>query len=137
MKSLYDTTSPACGLRALGLTETRFPLQTRTQVPAISNLWKKAKTMNWDPDDIAYATFDRSRYSQEQLDAARLCWSRRAWTEYTGIIESPAMCIRMSLDGKLPIEAKFVRFTVSATDRGSSSSDAPRYWELSGGTSAG
>jgi len=108
MKSLYDTTSPERGLRALGLTETRFPLQTRTQVPAISNLWKKAKTMNWDPDDIAYATFDRSRYSQEQLDAARLCWSRRAWTEYTGIIESPAMCIRMSLDGKLPIEAKFV-----------------------------
>lgn len=54
-----------------------------------------------------YEQFDRSKYSTEQLDAARLCWSRRAWTEYTGIIEVPAMLVRLCIDGQLPIHAKF------------------------------
>src|SRR5687768_1057706 len=107
--SLYDPKSPPRGLYKLGLAEKRFPLKTRHEVPAISELWRKSKQMAWDPvTDIPYHTFDRSKYSQEQLDAARLGWSRRAWTEYTGIIESPAMLIRMSLDGQAPIEAKFV-----------------------------
>ncbi|HYC48534.1 MAG TPA: hypothetical protein VED01_23925 [Burkholderiales bacterium] len=108
-RSLYDPNSPPRGLYKLGLTEKRFPLKTRHEVPAISELWRKSKQMAWDPvTDIPYAKFDRAKYSQEQLDAARLGWSRRAWTEYTGIIESPAMLIRMSLDGQAPIEAKFV-----------------------------
>jgi hypothetical protein len=107
--SLYAPNSPARGLSKIGLSEKRFPLKTRHEVPAISELWRKSKQMAWDPvTDIPYSTFDRSKYSQEQLDAARLGWSRRAWTEYTGIIESPAMLIRMSLDGQAPIEAKFV-----------------------------
>lgn len=108
-QSLYAPNSPARGLYKLGLKESRFPLKTRHEVPAISELWRKSKQMAWDPvTDIPYDKFDNSKYSQEQLDAARLGWSRRAWTEYTGIIESPAMLIRMSLDGQAPIEAKFV-----------------------------
>ena len=107
--SLYDPKSPPRGLSKIGLSEKRFPLKTRHEVPAISELWRKSKQMTWDAvTDIPYATFDRSKYSKEQLDAARLGWSRRAWTEYTGIIESPAMLIRLSLDGQAPIEAKFV-----------------------------
>ena len=107
--SLYAKDAPARGLFKLGLRESRFPLKTQTQVPSIQELWKKAKQLTWDPRrDIPYDKFDRSRYSQEQLDAARLGWSRRAWTEYTGIIESPAMLIRLSLDGTAPIEAKFL-----------------------------
>lgn len=107
--SLYDPKSPPRGLSKIGLSEKRFPLKTRHEVPAISELWRKSKQMAWDPvTDIPYDTFDRSKYSKEQLDAARLGWSRRAWTEYTGIIESPAMLIRLSLDGQAPIEAKFV-----------------------------
>lgn len=107
--SLYDPASPTRGLYKLGLSEKRFPLKTRHEIPGISELWRKSKQMTWDPvRDIPYATFDRSKYSKEQLDAARLGWSRRAWTEYTGIIESPAMLIRLSLDGQAPIEAKFV-----------------------------
>lgn len=107
--SLYDPKSPPRGLSKIGLSEKRFPLKTRHEVPAISELWRKSKQMTWDPvTDIPYHTFDRSKYSKEQLDAARLGWSRRAWTEYTGIIESPAMLIRLSLDGQAPIEAKFV-----------------------------
>ena len=107
--SLYDPRSPARGLYKIGLSEKRFPLKTRHEVPSISELWRKSKQMTWDAvTDIPYADFDRSKYSTEQLDAARLGWSRRAWTEYTGIIESPAMLIRLSLDGQAPIEAKFV-----------------------------
>ena len=107
--SLYDPKSPPRGLSKIGLSEKRFPLKTRHEIPAISELWRKSKQMTWDPvTDIPYDTFDRSKYSKEQLDAARLGWSRRAWTEYTGIIESPAMLIRLSLDGQAPIEAKFV-----------------------------
>lgn len=108
-KSLYDPKSPPRGLHKIGLSEKRFPLKTRHEIPSISELWRKSKQMTWDAvTDIPYADFDRSKYSTEQLDAARLGWSRRAWTEYTGIVESPAMLIRLSLDGQAPIEAKFV-----------------------------
>ena len=107
--SLYDRNSPPRGLYKIGLTEKRFPLKTRTEIPATAELWRKSKQLAWDPEtDIPYSTFDRSKYSQEQLDAARLGWSRRAWTEYTGIIESPAMLIRLALEGQIPIETKFV-----------------------------
>src|SRR4051812_11236259 len=108
-KSLYAEGSQSRGLLKLGLRETRFPLKTRIQVPAINELWTRAKQLTWDARrDIPYDKFDKSRYSKEQLDAARLGWSRRAWTEYTGIIESPAMLIRLALDGSAPIDAKFV-----------------------------
>jgi hypothetical protein len=107
--SLYDRNSGPRGLYKIGLSEKRFPLKTRHEIPSTVELWRKSKQMAWDPEtDIPYATFDRSKYSQEQLDAARLGWSRRAWTEYTGIIESPAMLIRLSLEGQIPIETKFV-----------------------------
>jgi hypothetical protein len=107
--SLYDRGSPPRGLYKIGLSEKRFPLKTRHEIPGVSELWRKSKQMTWDPvRDIPYEKFDRTKYSKEQLDASRLGWSRRAWTEYTGIIESPAMLIRLSLDGQAPIEAKFV-----------------------------
>ncbi len=107
--SLYDPKSGPRGLYKIGLTEKRFPLKTRHEIPAVSEMWRKSKQMTWDPvRDIPYDKFERSKYSKEQLDAARLAWSRRAWTEYTGIIESPAMLIRLSLDGQAPIEAKFM-----------------------------
>ncbi len=107
-KSLFEPGSPSRGLAKIGLAEKRFPLKTRREVPAISQLWKRSKQLCWDAADIPFDTFDRAKYSKEQLDAARLAWSRRAWTEYTGIIESPAMLIRLALDGQAPIEAKFV-----------------------------
>lgn len=107
--SLFQAGSPARGLVKIGLSEKRFPLKTRHEVPAISELWRMSKQMSWDAvTDIPYHALDKSRYSVEQLDAARLAWSRRAWTEYTGVIESPAMLIRLALDGQAPIEAKFV-----------------------------
>src|SRR5687768_10987831 len=96
--SLYDPKSPPRRLSKIGLSEKRFRLKTRHEVTAIGGLWRKSKQMTWDPvTDIPYERFDRCKYSKQQLDAARLGWSRRAWTEYTGIIESPAMLIRLSL----------------------------------------
>jgi hypothetical protein len=107
--SLYSPNSPLRGLAKLGLNEKRFPLNTRSDAGPLRDMWTKSKQLTWDPRrDIPFDTFDRKRYSKEQLDAARLGWSRRAWTEYTGIIESPAMLIRLALDGQAPIEAKFV-----------------------------
>jgi hypothetical protein len=107
--SLYAPDAPVRGLAKLGLTEKRFPLNTRADNTTLRDMWTKSKQMFWDPRrDIPYDKLDRKRYSKEQLDAARLGWSRRAWTEYTGIIESPAMLIRLALDGQAPIDAKFV-----------------------------
>ncbi len=108
-QSLYAKNAPARGLHAVGLREKRFPLSTEQRDRGTSEMWTQAKQLTWDPRrDIPYDTFDRSKYSKEQLDAARLCWSRRAWTEYTGIVESPSMCIRMCLEGDQPIETKFL-----------------------------
>jgi hypothetical protein len=106
--SLYAPNGPARGLPLLGLFEKRFPLATTGDIPALRRLWEKSKDMPWNPTKaIPYESFDRSKFSQEQLDAGRLCWSRRAWTEYTGIIEVPAMLIRLCIDGQMPIHAKF------------------------------
>src|SRR5688572_4913165 len=106
--SLYDANGPKRGLPVLGLHEKRFPLATKGEIPGLKRLWEKSKDMPWNPVKvIPYEKFDRSKYSKEQLDAARLCWSRRAWTEYTGIIEVPAMLIRLCIDGQMPIHAKF------------------------------
>jgi hypothetical protein len=83
-------------------------LATRGDIPGLERIWERSKDTPWNPRKaITYDKFDQSRYSKEQLDAARLCWSRRAWTEYTGIIEVPAMLIRLCLDGQFPIHAKF------------------------------
>ena len=37
--SLYDPKSPPRGLSKIGLSEKRFPLKTRHEVPSISELW--------------------------------------------------------------------------------------------------
>lgn len=107
--SLYAPGGPVRGLHALGLNEKRFPLSTARTNPKLGNMWSQAKQLTWDAQvDIPYESFDRKKYSKEQLDAGRLCWSRRAWTEYTGIVESPAPCIRLCLEGDQSIETKFL-----------------------------
>ena len=108
-ESLYSKNAPVRGLHKLNMLEKRFPLSIKRTNPKLAAMWTQAKTLTWDAEtDIPYSTFDKSKYSQEQLDAARLCWSRRAWTEYTGIVESPALCIRLCLEGNQSIEAKFL-----------------------------
>lgn len=107
--SLYAPNSPVRGLHALNLKEKRFPLSTARTNPKLGAMWSQAKQLTWDAQtDIPYHTFDKKKFSKEQLDAGRLCWSRRAWTEYTGIVESPAPCIRLCLEGDQSIETKFL-----------------------------
>lgn len=75
--------------------ENRFPLDLDVRIPRIRNLFHLATSNQWDPaTDIDWSQFDASRYSDEQKLAARMYWSRRAWSEYGAISESPALQIR-------------------------------------------
>lgn len=91
----------------LDLKEQRFPLHLKPVIPEIRHLWDSAHKTQWDPNtDIPWASFDKSKYSKEQLDAARLYWSRRAWTEYTGTAEFCALQLRFCLEREREIDAR-------------------------------
>ena len=81
------------------LVERRFPLHLEPSLYNIRDLYHTAKRARWDPErHIPWKKIDTSPYSKEQLDAARLTWSRRAWTEYGGMPETPAILIRFCLE---------------------------------------
>lgn len=81
------------------LVERRFPLHLEPAILTIRELYHQAKKAKWDPEKhIPWADFDRSRYTPAQLRAAALSWSRRAWTEYSGMPETPAILIRFCLE---------------------------------------
>lgn len=91
----------------LDFEEKRFPLELKPALPDIRELWDKANKHAWDPNTaIPWEQFDASKYSREQLEAARLYWSRRAWTEYTGTAESPAVLLRLIMEADREIDAK-------------------------------
>lgn len=88
-------------VRKAPLVERRFPLHLAPVMPTIRDLYDAAKAAHWDPEKhIAWRDFDGARYSKEQRAAAALSWSRRAWTEYGGLPETPAILIRFCLDHK-------------------------------------
>ena len=85
--------------RADPLVERRFPLHLEPHMQTIRGLYHQAKAAHWDPEKhIPWAKFDASLYTPEQLSAAALSWSRRAWTEYGGLPETPAILIRFCLE---------------------------------------
>ena len=85
--------------RASPLVERRFPLHLEPHIQTIRGLYHQAKAAHWDPEKhIPWAKFDASAYAPEQLRAAALSWSRRAWTEYGGLPETPAILIRFCLE---------------------------------------
>lgn len=91
----------------LDLEEKRFPLNLHPVFPDIRSLWDMSNKHAWDPNTaIPWDQFDAKKYSREQLDAARLYWSRRAWTEYTGTAESPAVLLRLIMEPDREIDAK-------------------------------
>ena len=74
------------------IVERRFPLDLRQSISSIRELYETGKRERWDPDkDVPWDAFDRSAYGAATLDAARRVWSRRAWIEYTGLAETPAL----------------------------------------------
>ena len=75
--------------------ESRFPLKLGIENRRIRELYRMATAKQWDPQKaIPWSKLDPSRYTAEQLWAARMYWSRRAWGEYGAISESPALQIR-------------------------------------------
>jgi hypothetical protein len=88
--------------------ERRFPLEFAPEVPALRELYSQAKGFRWNPEtDIAWERLDPSRYQKATLEAARLTWSRRAWSVYPGLTESTALLIRFCLEsGTLGMDAK-------------------------------
>ena len=88
--------------------ERRFPLEFAPEVPALRELYNQAKGLHWNPEtDIAWDRFDPTRYAKEAREAARLTWSRRAWSVYPGLTESTALLIRFCLEsGALGMDAK-------------------------------
>lgn len=75
--------------------ESRFPLELDVAVPRVRNLFHSATNNQWNPaTDIDWSQLDITPYTEEQLYAARMYWSRRAWGEYGAISESPALQIR-------------------------------------------
>ncbi len=87
----------------LDLPEEHFPLTLDSRIPRIRDLFHSATKNQWDPrTDIDWDRLDLSRYSEEQIFAARQYWSRRAWSEYGAISESPALQIRFCEEKRPP-----------------------------------
>lgn len=81
------------------LVERRFPLHLEPALYSIRELYHAAKKAKWDPEKhIPWRSFDAAPYTAEQRKAAALSWSRRAWTEYGGMPETPAILIRICLE---------------------------------------
>ena len=88
--------------------ERRFPLRFEPEVPAIRELYSQAKGFRWNPEtDIPWARFDAAAYPKAALEAARLTWSRRAWSVYPGLTESTALLVRLCLEsGSIGMDSK-------------------------------
>ena len=60
--------------------EVRFPLDLSVRIPKIRELYRSAIKNQWDPQTaIEWDQLDLRPFTQKQLEAARLYWSRRAW----------------------------------------------------------
>ena len=113
--------------------ERRFPLHLEPSIGSIRELYDKAKQSRWDPErDIAWADFSPSRYSSEVLAAARLSWSRKAWIEYGGLPETPALIIRFCLERERESDPKYF-LTVRNTEEAWHLDCCHRFAELCGG----
>jgi hypothetical protein len=113
--------------------ERRFPLHLEPSIGSIRDLYDQAKQSRWDPErDIPWARFDASRYAPEVLAAARLSWSRKAWTEYGGLPETPALIIRFCLEHERESDPKYF-LTVRNTEEAWHLECCHRFAELCSG----
>jgi len=114
-------------------TERRFPLHLEPAIGTIRELYDAAKQARWDPErDIPWGEFAGSRYSRQTLAAAALSWSRRAWTEYGGLPETPALIIRFCLEHERESDPKYF-LTVRNTEEAWHLECCYRFAELCGG----
>lgn len=98
------TTTDQARPTVLDRAETPFPLDlVPPSIPAIRALTARARRGVWDPRTaVPWAEVNPSQYSAEQIEAGRLYWSRRAWSEYGAISESPALQLRYAIDRHAP-----------------------------------
>ena len=75
--------------------ESRFPLELGKRNPDIGKLLRSSLTTQWNPATIIdWDGMDLRPFTEQQRQALRVRWSRRAWGEYGAIAESPALQIR-------------------------------------------
>jgi len=119
--------------RSPPLVERRFPLHLEPKFVSIRALYEQAKKGRWDPErHIPWKSFDRTAYPTKALDAAALAWSRRAWTEYGGMPETPAILIRICLEHNGESDPKMF-LTVRGTEEAWHVECCWRFAELAGG----
>lgn len=113
--------------------ERRFPLDLRQSDQAIRTLYEDSKKARWAPElDIPWDAFDARAHDPAALDAARRVWSRRAWLEYTGLAETPALVIRFCLELDREADPKYF-LTVRNTEEAWNVESFHRYAEACGG----
>ncbi|MGE0808286.1 MAG: hypothetical protein AB7L76_22300 [Burkholderiaceae bacterium] len=119
--------------RVAALVERRFPLHLEPTLYTIRDLYESAKLAHWDPETgIPWTKFDAAAYSAEQRRAAALSWSRRAWTEYSGLPETPAILIRFCLEHNGESDPKMF-LTVRGSEEAWHTECCWRFAELLGG----
>lgn len=115
------------------LVETRFPLKLAVAIPAIDRLYEQSKADVWAPAaDVDWGVAQLCALSGEQREAGRRVWSRRAWLEYTGIEETPALLLRFCLERGREVDAKYY-LTVKNTEEAELVDSFHRYAEMLGG----
>lgn len=115
------------------LVERRFPLHLEPHIVTIRELYHAAKKAKWDPEKhIPWAAFRPGDYKPAVRRAAALSWSRRAWTEYTGMPETPAILIRFCLEHAGESDPKMF-FAVRGTEEAWHTECCYRFAELLGG----
>jgi hypothetical protein len=83
--------------------EDRFPLRLGVEIRKVRDLFRAATRNQWDPrTDIDWSSLDDLNIDDEHRAAARMYWSRRAWSEYGAISESPALLIRFCQENREP-----------------------------------
>ncbi|VTU27589.1 hypothetical protein H4CHR_02029 [Variovorax sp. PBS-H4] len=116
----------------LDVPESRFPLDLDVEIPRIRNLFHSATSSQWNPSsDIEWDALDITPFTPEQLYAARMYWSRRAWGEYGAISESPALQIRFCKENCPPDMRLF--FTIRTQEESRHAEVCFRMAELLGG----
>jgi hypothetical protein len=113
--------------------ERRFPLDLHKADDDIRGLYEVAKNARWNPDsDLPWGGSALAGVSDEVRMAARRVWSRRAWVEYTGMTETPALLIRFCLELNRESDPKYF-LTVRNTEEAWHVESYHRYAETCGG----
>ncbi|MGE0796677.1 MAG: hypothetical protein AB7G13_17860 [Lautropia sp.] len=92
------------------LVERRFPLALSATLASIRELYETGKRSRWNPQrDIDWPALRAAAagFAAPAREAARSLWSRRAWLEYTGLAETPALLIRFCLEAGREADPKY------------------------------